>query len=386
MLAAAAAPLSVDVIVLDPTPECPASVAAEQIVGAFDAPDAVEKLARQADVLTFEIELADPELLAQVSDRHDVPVHPDPETLRTIQDKLVQNRALADAGVPIPAFRAVDGPADLAAAVETFDGGMLKARTGGYDGRGNAPVMPGDDPEQALREVVGAGEPTAETASDVDSVEGAAMAEELIEFDRELSVIGVVGDGETDAFDVGENVHEDEILRETIVPARVDPATRERAHEVASEVLELLDGRGVYGIELFEVGGEILVNEIAPRPHNSGHWSIEGAVTSQFEQHARAVLGWPLGSTERRCQTVMANILGDVSEPRPARLDGIAPVLDAEGAALHWYGKDQARPLRKMGHLTLLPTADGDTDRATLLDRARALRDRTTFEAAQNPD
>jgi 5-(carboxyamino)imidazole ribonucleotide synthase len=386
MLAAAAAPLSVDVIVLDPTPECPASVAAEQIVGAFDDPDAVEKLARQADVLTFEIELADPELLAQVSDRHDVPVHPDPETLRTIQDKLVQNRALADAGVPIPAFRAVDGPADLAAAVETFDGGMLKARTGGYDGRGNAPVMPGDDPEQALREVVGAGEPTAETASDVDSVEGAAMAEELIEFDRELSVIGVVGDGETDAFDVGENVHEDEILRETIVPARVDPATRERAHEVASEVLELLDGRGVYGIELFEVGGEILVNEIAPRPHNSGHWSIEGAVTSQFEQHARAVLGWPLGSTERRCQTVMANILGDVSEPRPARLDGIAPVLDAEGAALHWYGKDQARPLRKMGHLTLLPTADGDTDRATLLDRARALRDRTTFEAAQNPD
>jgi 5-(carboxyamino)imidazole ribonucleotide synthase len=386
MLAAAAAPLSVDVIVLDPTPECPASVAAEQIVGAFDDPDAVEKLARQADVLTFEIELADPELLAQVSDRHDVPVHPDPETLRTIQDKLVQNRALADAGVPIPAFRAVDGPADLAAAVETFDGGMLKARTGGYDGRGNAPVMPGDDPEQALREVVGAGEPTAETASDVDSVEGAAMAEELIEFDRELSVIGVVGDGETDAFDVGENVHEDEILRETIVPARVDPATRERAHEVASEVLELLEGRGVYGIELFEVGGEILVNEIAPRPHNSGHWSIEGAVTSQFEQHARAVLGWPLGSTERRCQTVMANILGDVSEPRPARLDGIAPVLDAEGAALHWYGKDQARPLRKMGHLTLLPTADGDTDRATLLDRARALRDRTTFEAAQNPD
>lgn len=386
MLAAAAAPLSVDVIVLDPTPECPASVAAEQIVGAFDDPDAVDELARQADVLTFEIELADPDLLAQVSDRHDVPVHPDPETLRTIQDKLVQNRALADAGVPIPAFRAVDGPADLAAAVETFDGVMLKARTGGYDGRGNVPVMPGDDPEQALREVVGAGESTAETAPDIDSFEGAAMAEELVEFDRELSVIGVVGDGETDAFDVGENVHEDEILRETIVPARVDPATRERAQETADEVLEMLDGRGVYGIELFEVGGEILVNEIAPRPHNSGHWSIEGAVTSQFEQHARAVLGWPLGSTERRCQTVMANILGDVSEPRPARLEGIAPVLDAEGAALHWYGKAQARPLRKMGHLTLLPTGGRDADRATLLDRARALRDETTFEAAQESD
>lgn len=375
MLAEAAAPLGVDVVVLDPTPECPASVAADQIVGAFDDPEAVDALARQADVLTFEIELAEPDLLAAVSDEHGVPVHPDPETLRTIQDKLVQNRALAAAGAPVPEFRSIDGPEELAAAVEAFDGVMLKARTGGYDGRGNVPVMPGDDPEQALREVVGAGD----SDSDGAPFAGAALAEEMVPFDRELSVIGVVGDAETDAFDVGENVHEDEILRETIVPARTDPETRERARAVAADVLEMLDGRGVYGIELFDVDGEILVNEVAPRPHNSGHWSIEGAVTSQFEQHVRAVLGWPLGATDRRCQTVTANLLGDVDEPRPARLEGGESVLAAEGAALHWYGKAEARPLRKMGHLTLVPTEGDGADRESLLDRARELRDGTTF-------
>jgi 5-(carboxyamino)imidazole ribonucleotide synthase len=384
MLAEAAAPLGVDVVALDPTPDCPASVAADQIVGAFDDPEAVDALAERADVLTFEIELADPDLLAAAGDDHGVPVHPDPDTLRTIQDKLVQNRALAEAGVPVPEFRPVDGPDDLAAAVEAFDGVMLKARTGGYDGRGNVPVLPDDDPGAALREVLGEDElddggGTGDAASGSNPFEGAAMAEELVDFDREVSVIGVVGDGDRDAFTVGENVHEDEILRETIVPARVDLPTRERAQDVADEVLELLDGRGVYGIELFEVDGEILVNEIAPRPHNSGHWTIEGAVTSQFEQHARAVLGWPLGSTQRRCPTVMANLLGDVDEPRPARLDGAEPALAADGAALHWYGKAEARPLRKMGHLTLVPAERGSPDREAMLERARELRDETTF-------
>ena len=393
MLAEAAAPLGVNVVVLDPTPACPASVAADQIQGSFDDPDAVDALAKQADVLTFEIELADPDVLVEVSERYDVPVHPTPDTLRMIQDKLVQNRALADAGVPVPTFRQIDSAAELSEAVEEFGGVMLKARTGGYDGRGNVPVLPDDDPEQALREIVGAGDDSKDDRSSADAdspFAGAALAEELVEFDRELSVIGVVGDGETDAFTVGENVHEEEILRETVVPARTDGATREQARAVAADVLETLEGRGVYGIELFEVDGEILVNEIAPRPHNSGHWTIEGAVTSQFEQHARAVLGWPLGATDRHCPTVMANLLGDVDEPRPAELRGLDPVFDASGASLHWYGKREARPLRKMGHLTLVPTEsgeqtpDGAADRETLLERARQLRDGTTFLAVND--
>ena len=155
------------------------------------------------------------------------------------------------------------------------------------------------------------------------------------------------------------------------------PVVRERAREVALEVLETLDGRGVYGIELFELSdGEILVNEIAPRPHNSGHWTIEGAHSSQFEQHARAVLGWPLGAAERRAPSVTTNILGDVDNPQSAELSGVEAVLEDPAASLHWYGKREVRPLRKMGHVTL---TDAESDAETLLERARELRDGLTF-------
>jgi 5-(carboxyamino)imidazole ribonucleotide synthase len=199
-----------------------------------------------------------------------------------------------------------------------------------------------------------------------------------VDFERELSVIAARGDDETATFPVGENVHEAEILRESVVPARTSEAVRERAVEVAADVLGALDGRGVFGIELFERAsdGEILVNEIAPRPHNSGHYTIEGCVTSQFEQFARAVLGVSLGDTELRGPTVMANILGPAdAETRAARLAGATDALARPGVSLHWYGKRELRPLRKLGHVT----AVGD-DRETLLDRARAARDDLTFD------
>jgi 5-(carboxyamino)imidazole ribonucleotide synthase len=244
---------------------------------------------------------------------------------------------------------------------------MLKARTGGYDGRGNVPVRDESEVEEAL-----------------DAVGGPAMAEAFVDFARELSVIAVQGDGEVRTFPVGENVHEAEILRETVVPARTTDAVRARADEVARDVLSVLDGRGVFGIELFETAdGDISVNETAPRPHNSGHWTIEGARTSQFEQHVRAVLGWPLGSTARRSPTAMANVLGTVEETRPATLGNVESVLAAEAASLHWYGKDDVRPLRKMGHLTLTGedgAADDEADVDGLLARARDLRDGLTFD------
>jgi len=358
MLAEAAGPLGVEVVVLDPTPDCPASpVCRDQIVADFDDEAAVRDLAERADVLTYEIELAEPDLLETVGDDLDVPVHPDPSTLRTIQDKLVQKRRLAEAGIPVPPFRAVDSPADLRDAIDALGAPvMLKARSGGYDGRGNLPVEDREWAEDAF-----------------DRLDGPAMAEAFVEFDCELSVIGVKGDDEVATFPVGENRHANEILRETVVPARVDAAVRERAREVALSVLDRMDGRGVFGIELFAADGEILVNEIAPRPHNSGHWTIEGAVTSQFEQHVRATLGWPLGSTDRRGATAMTNLLGDVDDPTPARLSGVDEVLSAPGVALHWYGKREARPLRKMGHVTA--TAPEEPP----LDRVRDLRDRTTF-------
>ncbi|ELZ36905.1 5-(carboxyamino)imidazole ribonucleotide synthase [Halorubrum tebenquichense] len=372
MLAEAASPLGVDLVVLDPTPDCPAAtVAADQIVADFDDADAIDELASRVDALTFEIELADPDVLAAAGEEHGVSVHPDTETLETIQDKLVQKEALADAGIPVPEFVAVATAEGLERVVEEFGGVMLKAREGGYDGRGNVPV---ETPDAA--------------AAALDEVGGAAMAEEFLDFEREIAVMGLKGaDGETRTYPVTETVHREEILRESVAPARADDAVVAEAESVARDVLDVLDGRGVFGIELFETReGEVLVNEIAPRPHNSGHWTIEGARTSQFENHVRAVLGWPLGPTDLVAPAVTANVLGDVDEIEPATLSGVESVLGAPDADLHWYEKDDTYPLRKMGHLTV---TDGDADpdavsadeRDALLDRARELRDGLTFDA-----
>ena len=366
MLAEAAAPLGVEVIVADPTPDAPAAaVARDQVVGDFDDPGTTRAVAERSDALTFEIELADPDALERVAEETGVPVHPSPDTLRVIQDKLVQNRHLAEAGVPVPDFRAVDDEGDLRDAIDEFGYPvMVKARRGGYDGRGNFLV-----------------ETPAEAEDVLDRAPGDVLVERVVEFDRELSVIGVKGDGERATFPAGENVHEAEILRETVVPARTTERVRERAQDVAADVLDLMDGRGVYGIELFEADGEILVNEIAPRPHNSGHYTIEGAFVSQFEQHVRAIAGWPLGTTALRSPTVMSNVLGDVESPQPAEPRGVEAVLDTPGAAFHWYGKAEVRPLRKMGHVTVVPTAG--EGRETLLRRSRELTGAVTFRGQE---
>ncbi|MDQ2051970.1 5-(carboxyamino)imidazole ribonucleotide synthase [Natronolimnohabitans sp. A-GB9] len=363
MLAEAASPLGVEVVVLDPTPDCPAApVARDQIVADFDDEAGIRELAARADILTFEIELADQDVLERVSEESGTPVHPKPETLRTIHDKLVQKRELEDAGIPVPPFREVEDADDVREAIDDYGAPvMLKARTGGYDGRGNVPVESKADAEEAL-----------------ESVAGPAMVESFVDFEREVSVIAVKGEDEVATFPLGENVHVDEILRETIVPARSSNAAAERAYDVARDVLEVMDGRGVYGIELFETReGEMLLNEIAPRPHNSGHWTIEGAQSSQFEQHARAVLGWPLGSTELRSPTVLTNLLADVEKEREAELHDIDRILETPGANLHWYGKRQARPLRKMGHVTV--SGDVDADVEAVLETARELEDAVTF-------
>ncbi|SEV98813.1 5-(carboxyamino)imidazole ribonucleotide synthase [Natrinema salifodinae] len=383
MLAEAAAPLGVEVVVLDPTPDCPAApVVRDQIVADFDDEAGIRELAARADVLTFEIELADQDVLERVSEDSGTPVHPKPSTLRTIHDKLVQKRELEDAGVPVPPFREVEDADDVRAAIDDYGAPvMLKARTGGYDGRGNVPVKSKAEAEEAL-----------------ESVAGPAMVESFVDFEREVSVIAVKGDGDVATFPLGENIHEEEILRETVVPARSSESVADRAYDVARDVLEVMDGRGVYGIELFETtDGEILLNEIAPRPHNSGHWTIEGAQSSQFEQHARAVLGWPLGSTELRSPTVLTNLLGDVrksfalssqsesqsdsddvAEEQRAGLGDIDRILETPGAHLHWYGKRQVRPLRKMGHVTVSGENE-DADVEDLLETARELEDAVTF-------
>jgi len=363
MLGEAAAPLGVELVVSDPTPDCPAApVVRDQVVGDFDDEATLRELAERADVLTFEIELADPDVLERVAEETGTPVHPAPETLRTIQDKLVQKRRLSEAGVPVPEFRAVDTADDLRAACDELGyPAMLKARTGGYDGRGNVPVGGPDEVEAAM-----------------DDIAGPAMVEEMVDFERELAVMGCLGDGERDTFPVTETVHREEILRESVAPARASPAVRDRAREVALDVLDVMDGRGVFGIELFQTSDDrILLNEIAPRPHNSGHWTIEGCHVSQFEQHVRAVLGDPLGTTEIRDPTVSANILGDVAERQDAVMAGEESVLSTDRAHLHWYGKREVYELRKMGHLTM--TGDERDNRGGLLAGIRELRDGLTF-------
>jgi 5-(carboxyamino)imidazole ribonucleotide synthase len=363
MLAEAAAPLGVDVVVSDPTEDAPAApVARDQLVGGFGDPETFRELAERVDYLTFEIELVDPDVLAEISEETGTPVHPHPETLSLIEDKLVQKRRIEDAGIPVPPFRQVEDADDVYEAAEEFGYPlMLKARTGGYDGRGNVSIHDESEVESAL-----------------DAIAGPAMVEAFVDYDRELAIMGVKGENEIDTFPVTETIHREEILRETVSPARTDEATLERAREVVRDVLGEMKGRGVYGVEMFEnPDGDILLNEIAPRPHNSGHWTIEGCITSQFEQHVRAVLGWPLGSTERRCPTVSANILGDVEERQEATLFNVDRVLETEDCHLHYYGKDEVYELRKMGHVTQIGDADADTTR--LLEATRDVRDELTF-------
>ena len=396
MLGEAAAPLGVEVVVVDPTPDCPAApVVRGQIEGDFDDADALDALAARSDWLTYEIELADPDLLEEAGADHGVPVHPRPDTLRTIQDKLVQNRAMRDAGVPVPDFEPVDELDALHGALDELGTpAMLKAREGGYDGRGNVLIEERGDAEEAL-----------------SAVAGPALVEEFVDFERELAVMGCKGaedadgldaapddDGAVDAFPVTETIHEDEILRATASPPRAPQDRVAAARDVALDVLDALDGRGVYGVELFDTGDAILFNEVAPRPHNSGHWTIEGCHIGQFAQHVRAVTGRALGDTGRRAPTASANLLGGdgTDGRREARLTGEAAIFAEPRAHLHWYGKREVYALRKMGHVTVVgePGEGGEAgsgedaggtgpagrDAATApLATARALRDGTSF-------
>lgn len=365
MLGEAAAPLGIDLVVSDPTPDAPAApVASEQVLGDFDDEATIRTLAEQSDYLTLEIELADPDALERVCEETETLVHPAPATLRTIQDKYVQKERMAAAGVPVPGYQRVESPDDLRNALDDLGyPAMLKAREGGYDGRGNVPVESPDEVGDAFA-----------------AIEGPAMVEEFVEFERELAVMGVIGADERKTYPVTETIHRDEILRETVAPARTSTTVRDRARAVALDVLDVMEGRGVYGIELFETAdGEILLNEVAPRPHNSGHWTIEGAHTSQFEQHLRAVTGQPLGTTAQRAPTVTANILGDIEGRGAPTLRGIDNALGTDRLSVHWYGKDEVYALRKMGHLT--GVADGES-RAALLEAVRERRDALTFHSS----
>lgn len=337
MLGLAAIPLGVRCRFLDPMTDpagCPGSAVGEVVAGEFDDRTALDALIRDADVLTYEFENIPAEHLGRLGSR--VPIAPSLSALRTAQDRMREKQAFASCGVETNACAFWDPQSDrredLLSAVETVGlPAVIKTRWSGYDGKfqGVLRSMDGLDPLLATLPRL------------------PLIVEAFVEFRRELSIVGARGrDGSTAFYPLVQNTHEKGILRRTVAPAPgVPPVLQASAERAARSIMEDLGYVGVMALELFEdQDGTLLANEIAPRVHNTGHWTIEGAATSQFENHLRAILGWPLGETEPVGHSVMVNLIGE----RPDAAD----VLAIPGASYHWYGK-AVRPGRKVGHVTV---------------------------------
>ena len=329
MLALAAARLGLRAHVYDPAPDGPAEqVADAATIAAFDDAAALAAFADAVDVVTYEFENIPTAALDLIESRR--PIRPGRRALAVSQDRLTEMTFLNGIGLATAPFHDVAGPADMAAALAAAGTpAILKTRRFGYDGKGQVRIAEPAAAEAALASLGGA----------------PAILEGFVDFDREISVIGARGlDGSVACFDPGENQHEDGILRRTAVPARIGPGLRSDAVLAAARILSALDYVGVIGVEFFVTRAGLVVNEIAPRVHNSGHWTQNGCVVDQFEQHIRAVAGWPLGDGSRHADVVMENLIGDEVEAWPR--------LAAErGTAVHLYGKAEARPGRKMGHV-----------------------------------
>lgn len=343
MLTQAAISLGLETAIYDQAPDSPASrLTHHHTVGAWDDRDALLKFARACDVITLENEFIIAEPLKALVEAG-FPVYPAPDTLATIQDKYLQKQRYAEHGLPVPPFRAVDMPVEVSAfAVEHGYPLVLKARYGGYDGYGNATLHHADEIPAAWEKLSRGGERK-------------LMVEAFVPFVRELAVMALRGrDGEVRLYPVVETVQQNHICHVVRAPANISPETAAEARRLASAAVEALDGVGVFGVELFQLAnGEVLLNEIAPRPHNSGHYTIEGCVTSQFENHLRAVLGWPLGGTALVAPAAgMVNLLG--TRNGAVNPDGIKAALGVEGAHVHLYAKRESRQGRKMGHVTAL--------------------------------
>ncbi len=341
MLALAGIPLGLRFRFLDPNTDAAAGALGSLVVGELGDEAALARVSEDAAVVTYEWEGV-PATGARFVEAAR-PVLPPPTALDVAQDRLREKELCRRVGIATPAFAAVDDRADLERAVQQLGlPAVLKTRRGGYDGKGQVVLREPGDVERAL------------TKLGADPL----ILEAHIPFDRELSVLAVRGrDGATSCWPLVENRHADGILRMSVAPAPTLPGKLQDAGEqIVGKLLDELAYTGVLAVELFDVRGELLVNELAPRVHNSGHWTIEGAVTSQFENHLRAILGWPLGSTAAVGCSAMVNCIGALPDPDT--------VLAISGAHFHDYGK-APRPGRKVGHVTLTAN-DRDDLRARL--------------------
>jgi 5-(carboxyamino)imidazole ribonucleotide synthase len=338
MLTLAALPLGFRVVVINPTADSPAAqVGAEEIVADLYDADALQKLADESDFITIEIEHLDVDKL-QAIERLNKPVNPSPEIIRIIQDKLFQKEFLDSAGIPVAPFVGIESISDARAALKQFEGKMLiKTRLGAYDGRGNMVVTSEADIDEAFEQFAGT----------------PLYAEQYIPFEKELAVMVARGMNEEIAlYPIVQTIHERNICIEVLAPAPVSEAIHTKATQIATAVAELLQGAGTFGIEMFLTeSGRILINEIAPRVHNSGHYTTEASRTSQFEQHIRAISGLPLGDTSLVVPAaVMINILGE--RDGPTVFTGLANALSVPETSVHMYGKSPTKIDRKMGHIT----------------------------------
>ncbi|MBD3401960.1 5-(carboxyamino)imidazole ribonucleotide synthase, partial [candidate division GN15 bacterium] len=352
MMTQAAKRMGFTVHILDPTPNSPAAQLADrETVAAFDDARAVAELIRACDVTTYDIEhIAVSALEPLWNDGHHI--YPSPRVLGVIQDKLAQRRLFAEAGIPQPTFEPMPSPDP--AFMRRFGFPLVqKARHGGYDGKGVKVLMADSEADQAMP---------------VDS-----YVEPFLDLDKELAVmVARSRDGFIATYPVVEMVFEPKanLLDLLLSPARISPELTRKAQELAVRTVQALACVGVYGVEMFLTkSGELLMNEVAPRPHNSGHYTIEACHTHQFEQHLRAVLGLPLGSTEQMAPAAMVNLLGEPGVTGPAMVVGLREALTVPGARIHIYSKAETRPMRKMGHATVL--AD---DIETAAERARQIK------------
>ena len=324
------------VIVLDPTENCPAAkVGAEQIIADFKDEESIKKLSELSDIITYEIESGNSDVLKKLEANTEI--NPSPETLRIIQDKFLQKQFLQENGIAVAEFEKVENREELEKMIEKLGLPLLlKTRRDAYDGRGNYKINSKSDIDDALDLFAGK----------------TLMVEKFVNFQKEVSVIAARNTkGEISTYPVVENLHENNILRMTIAPGRVSEKVRKEAEEVAHKTMEVLHGAGVFGIEMFVTQDErILINEIAPRVHNSGHHTLQSSNISQFELHLRAILGMELGDTSIKSPTIMYNILG------PHTFKGEYNVLhrEEENIFLKMYGKLESKPQRKIGHINIV--------------------------------
>ena len=352
-----------EIIVLDPTENCPAAqMGAHQIIADFKNKDAIVELSQKSDIITYEIESGDSDVLKSVENNAEI--NPSPETLKIIQDKFLQKTFLKENQIPVADFIEINNIEDVKSGLKLFGfPALLKARRDAYDGRGNFKINSEYEIQKAF-----------------DYFKGQKLLlEKFIPFKMEVSVIASRNTkGQIKTYPLVENIHEENILRETIAPARVTDEIIEKAESIANNTMTVLKGAGVFGIEMFLTQeDEIIINEIAPRVHNSGHHTLQSSETSQFEQHLRAILGLELGSTKLNYNSIMYNILGNTTftgEYLPLN-------VSENGMYLKMYGKKISKPSRKLGHLNIIGINNESIDE--LLEKLQSIKPKTVIKASE---